>query len=338
MIASLRAAAGGRAVHRRHRAGREPCANSAFPSWKPGPIRAIPSTCWSDCPTTTPASWRPAIWPSAATGAWPSWPATAAAANCAARASRAGGRRRTGRGQSAEAYPRDPIDMLVGLSNYDAGFMAASHLAERGYRRVAFHGPPRRPWRIAARAAAAAAQRAAGVVAELAVDNPATLPMAGPRWPGCVARRQVDAVFCANDLLAVAPCSKRATSWRAARDLPCWALAKPISPARSARLTTIGVDSWTSGDAAKCCCSAWAAACRPILSDAAIHARAASTPPSGGTGARPWPGYMLAGPLSHFQNGRKTHARLERPLLRAGRPERRLRARRAGRWASPSRG
>ena len=40
---------------------------------------------------------------------------------------------------------------------------------------------------------------------------------------------------------------------------------------------------------------------------------------------------MLAGPLSHFQNGRKTHARLERPLLlRAGRPERRLRARRPG--------
>ena len=117
---------------------RQRCANSAFPSWKPGPIRAIPSTCWSACPTTTPASWRPAIWPSAATGAWRSWPATAAAANCAARASR----------------PR--------------------------------------------------AQRGLEVVAELAVDNPQTIADGRAALARLLSQGgKFDAVFCANDLLAV---------------------------------------------------------------------------------------------------------------------------------------
>lgn len=38
------------------------------------------------------------------------------------------------------AYPRDPIDLLVGISNTDGGKLAARHLAERDYSQVAFIG------------------------------------------------------------------------------------------------------------------------------------------------------------------------------------------------------
>jgi LacI family gluconate utilization system Gnt-I transcriptional repressor len=38
------------------------------------------------------------------------------------------------------AFPRDPIDMLVGLSNTDAGRMACDHLVSIGRRRLAFIG------------------------------------------------------------------------------------------------------------------------------------------------------------------------------------------------------
>ena len=103
------------------------------------------------------------------------------------------------------AYPRDPIDMLVGLSNYDAGFMAASHLAERGYRRVAFmarHGGRGELRRQGF--AAAAAHRGLEVVAELAVDNPQTIADGRAALARLLSQGgKFDAVFCANDLLAV---------------------------------------------------------------------------------------------------------------------------------------
>jgi LacI family gluconate utilization system Gnt-I transcriptional repressor len=38
------------------------------------------------------------------------------------------------------AYPRDPIDMLVGFSNYDCGRMAARYLGEQGCKRLTFIG------------------------------------------------------------------------------------------------------------------------------------------------------------------------------------------------------
>ena len=38
------------------------------------------------------------------------------------------------------AFPRDPIDMLVGISNTDGERMAAEHLVSRGHRRLAFVG------------------------------------------------------------------------------------------------------------------------------------------------------------------------------------------------------
>ena len=144
------------------------------------------------------------------------------------------------------AYPRDPIDMLVGLSNYDAGFMAASHLAERGYRRVAFMARHGGRGECAARASRPR-PRSAGW--RSSPNWPWTIrrpsPMAGPRWPGCC-RKAASSTPCSAPTTCwpSAPCSKRATaSWPCRAIWPCWALAKPISPARSSGLTTIGVDS-----------------------------------------------------------------------------------------------
>ncbi|AUT49403.1 LacI family DNA-binding transcriptional regulator [Achromobacter sp. AONIH1] len=145
------------------------------------------------------------------------------------------------------AYPRDPIDMLVGLSNYDAGFMAASHLAERGYRRVAFmarHGGRGELRRQGF--AAAAAQRGLEVVAELAVDNPQTIADGRAALARLLSQGgKFDAVFCANDLLAVgAMFEARDRKLAVPRDLAVLGfgetdIAGEIQPG----LTTIGVDS-----------------------------------------------------------------------------------------------
>ena len=243
------------------------------------------------------------------------------------------------------AYPRDPIDMLVGLSNYDAGFMAASHLAERGYRRVAFMARHGGRGELRRQGFAAAAQRGLEVVAELAVDNPQTIADGRAALARLLSQGgKFDAVFCANDLLAVgAMFEARDRKLAVPRDLAVLGfgetdIAGEIQP---------GADHHRRGQP-----DLGRRAGEMLLQrlgggmpahphrDAAAHPRARQrlTPPSGGTGARPWPGYMLAGPLSHFQNGRKTHARLERPLLlRAGRPERRFRARRPGAGHTKSR-
>ena len=237
------------------------------------------------------------------------------------------------------AYPRDPIDMLVGLSNYDAGFMAASHLAERGYRRVAFmarHGGRGELRRQGF--AAAAAHRGLEVVAELAVDNPQTIADGRAALARLLSQGgKFDAVFCANDLLAVgAMFEARDRKLAVPRDLAVLGfgetdIAGEIQRADHHRRGQPGPGPARRRNAAAAPGRRHAGPSSP--SDAAAHPRARQrlTPPLRRDGRPPWPGYMLAGPLSHFQNGRKTHARLERPLLlRTGRPERRLRARRPG--------
>lgn len=102
------------------------------------------------------------------------------------------------------AFPRDPIDMLVGFSNVDAGAMAAAHLIGKGYRHLAFIG--RSGGRGALRLQgfrAEAARRGLGLACEVTV--PEVLGIADGR---AALRRlleagaKVDAVFCANDLLA----------------------------------------------------------------------------------------------------------------------------------------
>ncbi|WP_029009622.1 LacI family DNA-binding transcriptional regulator [Azospirillum halopraeferens] len=145
------------------------------------------------------------------------------------------------------AYPRDPIDMLVGFSNIDGGRLAAEHFAECGYRRVAYIG--RRSGRGALRLSGfREGARAAGleIVAERTVDSvgsmadgraalAALLDGAGP----------VEAVFCANDILAAgALLEARRLGRRLPGDLAILGfghsdVAEELSPG----LTTVGVDS-----------------------------------------------------------------------------------------------
>ena len=102
------------------------------------------------------------------------------------------------------AFPRDPIDMLVGLPNADAGAMAARRLAEAGHRRVAFIG--RGSGRGALRCDGfrnAAAQLGLEIVHEIGVGEITGLADGRAAFTALLERGgDVDAVFCANDLLA----------------------------------------------------------------------------------------------------------------------------------------
>ncbi len=97
-----------------------------------------------------------------------------------------------------------PIDLLVGFSNIDAGRAAGEHLLGRGYRHPAFIGADeeRSIQRLEGLRAAAAAHGAGEVPAELILP-PASIDEAGPRLAALLARRpEIDAVFCHNDTLA----------------------------------------------------------------------------------------------------------------------------------------
>jgi LacI family gluconate utilization system Gnt-I transcriptional repressor len=104
------------------------------------------------------------------------------------------------------AYPRDPIDMLVGISNVDAGRLAAEHLAGRGYRRVAYMG--RRGGRGALRLSGfreGARERGLELVAELSVETVTSIADGRAALGDLLdsAQGRIDAVFAANDLLAI---------------------------------------------------------------------------------------------------------------------------------------
>ncbi|WP_343058166.1 LacI family DNA-binding transcriptional regulator [Microvirga mediterraneensis] len=103
------------------------------------------------------------------------------------------------------AFPPDPIDMLVGFSNTDGGRMVAQHFAAQGYRRVAFIG--RSGGRGLLRLAGFRdGVRSAGLklVAELSLDTVSGLSD-GQRALNQLldSHEKIDAVFCANDLIAM---------------------------------------------------------------------------------------------------------------------------------------
>lgn len=145
------------------------------------------------------------------------------------------------------AYPRDPIDMLVGFSNIDGGRLAAEHFAGRGYRRVAFIG--RRSGRGALRLTGfREGARAAGldIVAELSVDRVGSMVDGRRALAELLSRNAaVEAVFCANDLLATgALLEARRLGMRLPDDVAILGfghndVAEELPPG----LTTIGIDS-----------------------------------------------------------------------------------------------
>lgn len=102
------------------------------------------------------------------------------------------------------AFPRDPIDMLVGFSNADAGAMAARRLAAAGHRRVAFVG--RTSGRGVLRRDGfrrTAAEVGLEIVREIVLREVSGLADGRAAFRSLTADRGgAEAVFCANDLLA----------------------------------------------------------------------------------------------------------------------------------------
>jgi len=99
------------------------------------------------------------------------------------------------------AQPRDPIDMLVGFSNTEAGKLAAATLAKRGHKKVAYVG--RKGGRGALRLKGFR-EMELDVVGELLVDD-VIGPSDGRRCLSELLERgtAAEALFCGNDLLAL---------------------------------------------------------------------------------------------------------------------------------------
>lgn len=115
----------------------------------------------------------------------------------------------------------DPLDLLVGFSNFDAAAGMTRHLIARGYRRIRFvlradHGPGdrTRPRYDGFRAAMMEAGLEPG--APLAVDDPLSILRSGRSIADQVtAQPEIDALFCTNELIAVGAileCQRRGIS------------------------------------------------------------------------------------------------------------------------------
>lgn len=102
------------------------------------------------------------------------------------------------------AFPRDPIDMLVGFSNVDAGAMAARHLIEKGYRRLAFIGRSGGRGALRLQGFREEAGRSGLTLARIVtVDEVQSIADGRTALTMLLAEGgPVDAAFCANDLLA----------------------------------------------------------------------------------------------------------------------------------------
>lgn len=98
----------------------------------------------------------------------------------------------------------DPIDMVVGFSNFEAGAAVARHLVERGRTRCAFVGGTES--RATARLAGFRAALAAAEVAPPEVEVPADLSITAGRdaFGRTLARApDIDGIFFATDVMAV---------------------------------------------------------------------------------------------------------------------------------------
>jgi LacI family gluconate utilization system Gnt-I transcriptional repressor len=101
----------------------------------------------------------------------------------------------------------DPVDMMVGLSHFDAGFTAISHLIAQGYQRIGFLGARMDPrvqrrfegYREAMKAAALFDPRFV-----VTTPTPTSVTLGGTLFADLISRApDIDAVFCVNDDLAL---------------------------------------------------------------------------------------------------------------------------------------
>ena len=108
----------------------------------------------------------------------------------------------------SEVRGKDPIDMVVGVSNFDTAYAMTAFLADKGYRRIAFvstpvHGNDRLQQRqIGYRQALV--DRGLDYAGRLDVEVPIT-PQGGADALRILTERdpQVDVIFCASDTLAI---------------------------------------------------------------------------------------------------------------------------------------
>ncbi|MCO6052253.1 LacI family DNA-binding transcriptional regulator [Mesorhizobium sp. RP14(2022)] len=103
------------------------------------------------------------------------------------------------------AFPRDPIDMLVGISNTEAGCMAADHFVGRGRRRLAFVGRSGGRGRLRLNGFRERARELnAEIVLVREVDHVRSISDGRTILRELASyTRDIDAVFIANDLLAI---------------------------------------------------------------------------------------------------------------------------------------
>jgi LacI family transcriptional regulator, gluconate utilization system Gnt-I transcriptional repressor len=108
------------------------------------------------------------------------------------------------------AYPQDPIDMLVGFSNFDGGRLVGEHFGERGYRRIAYvgRGGGRGVLRLQG-FKEGLAKHGLRPAAELSVDGPAGLAEGRRAMAALLGQGEpLDAAFFGNDLLAIGALSE----------------------------------------------------------------------------------------------------------------------------------
>jgi LacI family gluconate utilization system Gnt-I transcriptional repressor len=145
----------------------------------------------------------------------------------------------------------DPIDMMVGFSNKDAGEAAARFLAAKGYRQLAFIGSEQ--GRSSARLAGfRAGARDCGLPAVIAhpLPPPGTLAEAAHALEQLLQRSpQVRAILCSNDMLAAGvlfECQRRGIEVPARIAVMGFA-DLPIAAATEPTLTTVHVPSYEIG-------------------------------------------------------------------------------------------
>ena len=105
---------------------------------------------------------------------------------------------------------RSPIDMNVGVSNFDAGYQLTRHLIERGYRNIGFSAPARssgccsnacRAGRRRCWTTTSPRRHHQHLGAAQLQHGAAMLGSSSLRWP------ELDALVCVNDELAPGCCS-----------------------------------------------------------------------------------------------------------------------------------